>query len=200
MPSSSAIGNGITAHGDDIWVTDFNNDTIWRFNVPSGQFTPFPVPTLAADPYDVTVDANGIVWFTEFQVNQIGKLDPQSGVITETAVPGGPRQIAIAADGTVWFTERFTHAIGRLDPSTNLVTQFPLTTAAGPEGIAAAPDGSLWFAQSNAGNIARITTDGLITEGRRIKGSEPFGITVATNGNPWYAELSANKIAVLQLR
>ena len=100
----------------------------------------------------------------------------------------------------MWFTERFTNAVGRLDPSTSVVTEFPLAPGAGPEGIAAAPDGSLWFTQSNAGNIARITTAGLITEARRINGSEPFGIAVAPAGNPWYAELSANKIAVLQLR
>jgi len=91
-------------------------------------------------------------------------------------------------------TERFTNAVGRLDPSTSVVTEFPLAPDAGPEGIAAAPDGSLWSTQFNAGNIARITTAGLIAEARRIRGSEPFGITVAPDGNPWYAELSANKI------
>ena len=199
MPNTSAIGNGIAAHGDDIWVTDFNNNSIWRFNAPLGTFTQFPIPTAGANPYDVTVDANGIVWFTEAFVNQIGRIDAQSGGITETAVPGPPRQIAIATDGTVWFTERFANAVGSFDPVASQVTEFPLAPDAGPEGIAAAPDGSFWFTQSNAGNIARITTDGLITEARRIKGSEPFGITVAPDGNPWYAELSANKIAVLQL-
>jgi virginiamycin B lyase len=80
------------------------------------------------------------------------------------------------------------------------VTEFPLAAGAGPEGIAAAPDGSAWFTQSNAGNIARITAAGAITEARVVRGSEPFGITVAADGNPWYTELSANKIAVLQLR
>ena len=201
MPNTSAIGNGIAAFGDDIWVTDFNNNSIWRFNAVTGVFTQFAITTSGANPSDVTVDPNGIVWFTEADAKQIGRLDPLSGVITETAVPGGPpRQIAIATDGTVWFTERFTNAVGRLDPSTSVVTEFPLAPGAGPEGIAAAPDGSLWFTQSNDGNIARITTAGLITEARRINGSETFGITVVPAGNPWYAELSANKIAVLQLR
>jgi virginiamycin B lyase len=69
-----------------------------------------------------------------------------------------------------------------------------------PSGIAAAPDGSVWFAQSAAGNVARITAAGVISEGRIVKGSEPSGVTVAPDGSPWYAELSANKIAVLQLK
>jgi virginiamycin B lyase len=83
---------------------------------------------------------------------------------------------------------------------TNAVTAFALPAGGGPEGIAAAPDGSMWFAQSLAGNVARITTTGVITEGKSVKGSEPVGVTVAPDGNPWYAELSADKIAVLQLR
>ena len=73
-------------------------------------------------------------------------------------------------------------------------------TAAQEAGIAAGSDGSIWFTQSVAGNVARITSAGLITEGKSVKGSELFGITVAPNGDPWYAELSANKIATLQLR
>ena len=103
-------------------------------------------------------------------------------------------------DGKIWFTKRFEHTVGFLEPATGAVTPFPLAGSPGPEGIAVAPDGSVWFTQSVAGNIARITADGVITEAKRIKGSEPFGITVAPNGDPWYAELSADKIAVLQLR
>ena len=202
VPNSLANGNGIAAHGDDIWFAAFNTNSIWRYNVTSGQFTEFPLSTQNGSPipFDIAVDANGIVWFTEFGVNQIGRLDPQTGAITETPVPGSPRGIAIATDGTVWFTERFSNAVGRLDPATSQVTEFPLAPGAGPEGIAAAPDGSLWVTQSSAGNIAQITAAGVIAESRSIKGSEPFGITVDPNGNPWFAELSANKIAVLQLR
>jgi streptogramin lyase len=200
MPNSLANGNGIAARGGAIWITDFNNDSIWRYRVSSGQFTQFPVPAPDANPLDVAVDGTGIVWIAEFGAGRIGRLDPQSGVISETVTPGDPREIAVAADGSVWFTERFSNAVGRIDPSTNQVTEFVLTPGAGPEGIAAAPDGSMWFTQSNAGNVARITSDGTITEGRRVKGSEPFGITVAPNGDPWYTELRANKIAVLLLR
>lgn len=197
---TTAVGNGVAARGADIFFTDFNNNNIWRFNATSGTFTQFPIPTVGSDPYDVAVDGNGIVWFTEFQANRIGRLDPSTGVITETVVTGDPRQIAIATDGTVWFTERFANAVGDLDPATSQVSLFPLAVGAGPEGVAAAPDGSVWFTQSAAGNVARITAAGVISEGRVVKGSEPFGVTVAPDGNPWYAELSANKIAELQLK
>jgi streptogramin lyase len=203
VPNSLANGNGIAAHGNDIFFAAFNTRSIWRYSADSGQFTEFLMPTPDASPSDVAVDANGIVWFTDAFTNQIGKLNPATRTITLTPIPdgdvNGPRGIAIATDGKVWFTKRFSHVVGFFDPSTNQVQEFQLATT-GPEGIAAAPDGSVWFTQSVAGNIARITASGVITEGKSVKGSEPFGITIAPNGDPWYAELSADKIATLQLR
>jgi virginiamycin B lyase len=201
-PITTALGNGIAARGNDIWFTDFINNSLWRYNVLSEEFKQFEVPTQGANPYDVAVDDNGIVWFTEFHANQIGRLDPATEVITETAVQGDPRHITIASDGSVWFTERFSHAIGRLDPSNNNeVTEFPLTFGVGPEDIVAAPDGSVWFTQSSAGNVAQITSEGVITEGKSVKGSEPFGITIGPDGQSvWYTMMSANKIARLTPR
>jgi len=197
LPNSSALGGNLAVHGNDVWITDFNNDSLWRYNITSGQFTQFPVP----EPADVAVDSLGRVWFTAPLIGAIGQLDPATGTVTSTAAGGLiPRELAVATDGQIWFTARFTpQGVGRLDPNTNVVTTFPLT-AVGPEGIAASPDGSLWFTQTTKGNIANINNAGVITEGRTVKDSQPFGITVAPNGDPWYTMMSANKIAALQLR
>ncbi|HEY0738468.1 MAG TPA: SMP-30/gluconolactonase/LRE family protein, partial [Herpetosiphonaceae bacterium] len=197
-PRTNVIGNNITAAGDDVWFTDFNNHSVWRYNVPSDQFTEFAVPTPAATPYDVAVAPDGSVWFSELSASAIGRLDPASGIITEMPVTGSPRHIALTADGSVWYTDRFGHAIGRLVPATSQVTVFPLLTpGAGPEDIAATADGNLWFTQFNAGNIARITPAGVITEGKRANDSGPFGIAIGPGQSVWYAQMRANKIAVL---
>jgi len=202
-PNSLANGNGVAAFGNDVYFAAFNTNSIWRYDTVADAFTEFAIPTPGATPFDVAVGPDGSVWFTEFGANQIGRLDPATGLIAETPLPGGPngpRGIAIGVDGKVWFTKRFDDLVGFLDPATNAVTTFPTAAGAGAEGIAAAPDGSAWFAQSVAGDVARITTAGVITEGKSVKGSEPFGVTVAPDGSPWYTELSADKIAQLQLR
>jgi virginiamycin B lyase len=196
MPQSDAVAGNLAVHGNQVWLTDFNGDNLWRYDIGSGQFTQFPV----SQPADVAVDASGTVWFTAPDDPGIGRLNPQTGAVTLTPTDGFPREIAVAADGTIWFTERFVpQAVGRLDPVTNEVTEFPLTSV-GPEGIAASPDGSVWFTQTTKGNIARITDDGGITEAKVVRRSEPFGITVDADGDPWYAMMSANKIAEFQLR
>jgi streptogramin lyase len=207
MPNTSALGGNLAVSATDVWITDFNNDVIWRYHLADGLFTPFAV----SDPGDVAVDVAGNAWFTQpGDVNapgtsNIGRIDAATGGVTLTRTTDGtttvaPRDITVASDGQVWFTARFTpQAVGRLNPTGNSVTLF-LVANTGPSGIAASPDGSVWFTQETKGNAARITNDGVITEGKAVKGSGPFGITVAPNGDPWYTMMAANKIATLQLR
>jgi len=208
MPNTSALGGNLAVSATDVWITDFNNDVVWRYRLSTGLFTSFPV----TDPADVAVDVAGNAWFTQpGDVNApgtstIGRIDAASGTVTTTPTSDGsttvaPRSVAVAADGQVWFTARFTpQAVGRLNPSTGVVTIFLTPTNPGPSGIAAAPDGTVWFTQETNGNAARIDNSGVITEGKAVKGSGPFGITVAANGDPWYAMMAANKVATLQLR
>jgi streptogramin lyase len=207
MPNTSALGGNLAVSATDVWITDFNNDVVWRYQLSTGQFTSFPVP----DPGDVAVDGAGNAWFTQpGDVNApgtstIGRIDAATGAVTTTPTTDGsttvaPRSLTVAADGQVWFTARFPpQAVGRLDPASNSVTLF-LVANTGPSGIAAAPDGTVWFTQETKGNAASITNAGVITEGKVVRGSEPFGITVAANGDPWYTMMAANKIATLQLR
>jgi virginiamycin B lyase len=198
MPNSNALAGRLAVAGEDVWITDFNNNSIWRYQIATGEFTQYLLP--GSLPSDVDVDAAGIVWFAEPDANAIGRLDPSSGVVTHTPTISSPRAIAVATDGQVWFTARFTpQAVGRLNPATGVVTEFPLTNV-GPNFIAASPDGSMWFTQNTKGNIARIGNAGVITEGKVVKGSEPFDITVDAEGDPWYTMMEANKIAEFQLR
>ena len=200
IPNSNAVAGDLAVHGDDIWFTDFNNDSLWRYNITAGQFTQFP---LQIQPSDVAIDSAGSAWFTAPFNNSVNRLNPATGTVESFPVPDGlsPRQITIATDGQIWFTSRFVpQGVGRLNPTTGVVTTFPTPNNPGPEGIAASPDGSIWFTQTTKGNIANIDSSGVITEAKAVKGSEPFGITVAPNGDPWYTMLAANKIATLQLR
>jgi virginiamycin B lyase len=196
MPENDVLAGDLAVHGNHIWITDFNNDSLWRYDVAAGQFTQFPVP----EPADVAVDSGGRVWFTAQLAPGIGELNPATGAVTVTPTERTPRQLTVASDGDIWFTARFVpQGVGELDPDTNNVREFPRVSV-GPEGIAASSDGSVWFTQSTKGNIARITDAGVITESKVVRGSEPFGITVDADGNPWYTMLEANKIATLQLR
>jgi streptogramin lyase len=201
------VGDHLARHGDDLFISDFNAHSIWRYNITNDAFTEFPISNLG--PSSIAVDKDGIVWFSDAVLPNdpslpaqgvIGRLNPANGSVTTFNVEGLPRDVSIATDGAVWFTERFTpQGVGRLDPATGVSRVFAVD--GGPEEIAPAARGSRWFTRTTAGNIARISPDGTITaQSKAVKGSETFGITVATNGNPWFTMMSANKIATFQLR
>ena len=204
-------GDGIAAHGDDVWYANSNTGSIWRYDVPTGNFTEFPT---GSTPSGVAVDAQGIVWFSGTDANgdgQIGRLDPATGAVTATPVAGSrPGHIAVASDGKVWFTDRFSHIVGYLDPSdNNRVRQFAtLTPEAGPQDIAAANGGSMWFAQARVGNVARITPDGTITEaGKAVKDDPRSGLESALgiavrpeDQSVWYTKQAGNQVARLTPR
>lgn len=202
MPDNGALAGQLAVQGDRVWITDFNNDVVWRYTITTGTFDSFA----ASNPADVAVDAAGNAWFTEPQANEdlstnIGRIDAVTGEVTRTVTAAAAVFLAVSpTDGKVWFAARFgTQGVGFLDPADgNSVTFFPVADT-GPAGIAAAADGTVWFTQEITGNVASVTNAGVITEGKAVKGSEPAGITVAPDGDPWYAMREANKIATLQL-
>jgi hypothetical protein len=51
MPNTSALGGNLAVSATDAWITDFNNDVVWRYHLSNGQFTSFPVPTPPTSPW-----------------------------------------------------------------------------------------------------------------------------------------------------
>jgi streptogramin lyase len=96
---------------------------------PSGQQTSFVLPPERL-PTDITVGADGALWFTEFGSGSIGRLTI-SGEYSSCPLPNAsanphPFGITAGPDGAIWFTEREGAAIGRL--SGNCTPQ-PLASA-----------------------------------------------------------------------
>ena len=223
----SVGGQELDAHAGNIWITDFNARSLWRYDIASGGFTEFPIGDGSLfGPSGLVVDAAGRVWFSaDAEQGVIGRLDPtvvdDPGTpapenVTTFDVEGSPNALDIATDGKVWFTDRFNHTVGFLDPvNGNEVLQYPtLTPEAGPQQIAAAADGSMWFTQANVGNAANVTADGVITEAGKAVGDDPnsglenaLGIAVLPDPDGpagpgresvWFTMQAANKIASLK--
>jgi streptogramin lyase len=157
-----------------------------------------------ANPYGIVTGPDGNLWFTEFAANQIARLNPTTGAVTEyggLSPASGPQDITVGPDGNLWFTEYTANQVGRINPTTGLVTEFSagITPGSRPFSITTGPDGNLWFTESAANQIACITTNGFVTEyGYGLtSGSGPFDITKGPDGNLWFTENSANQIGRL---
>lgn len=79
------------------------------------------------------------------------------------------------------------------------IREFVVPTAgSGPNGIAVGPDGNVWFTESSANRIARITTNGVITEFPLSGGADgPAGIATGSDGRLWFCASGSQQIGAM---
>ena len=166
------------------------------------KITEYPIPsTNNVIPFlqGVTTGPDGALWFTESNLNQIGRITP-SGVVTLFPLPAnpwgpaacpnlcGPNSITMGPDNALWFTG--DHEIGRLATS-GVTNIFPTGGSTAEGGITTGPDGALWFTETNsfggANAIGRITTSGTLTE-YALPNSFPTSITAGPDLALWFID------------
>jgi streptogramin lyase len=156
-----------------------------------GTIVEYDIPTPHSLPLSITAGPDGNLWFTENQVNKIGRITPD-GVFTEFPLLAGfPRAIITGPDGLLWFTEGLGGVLGRMNTSGKL---FPLSlgppseqTPPDAQHLTVGPDGNVWITEPGRGNIGRLTPGGEFAE-FPIPGSETLAnyITAGPDGNVWF--------------
>jgi streptogramin lyase len=153
----------------------------WNFDFktlprPSGEatrviYTEYDLPRETIEPHDVIVDNGGMVWFSSFGEQNLGRLDPGTGKVTEFAIaehkPGFPTGLlGLRADGegNLWFGNMYQATIARFDPKTATFKFWPLE---GEENIDAAQinmanpqssgvDGKVWAQNNGFAGVHRL--------------------------------------------
>lgn len=95
-------------------------------------YTTYDLPRPDGAPHDAAVDAQGNVWYSDFNSQFIGKLDPKTGKVVEYPVPlsrtgtvaQGGLQIAFDREGRVYYGNMSQMQIVRLDPKTGKMETF----------------------------------------------------------------------------
>jgi streptogramin lyase len=95
--------------------------------------TEYDLPRPLIEPHDVIVDKAGYAWYTNFGEQNVGRLDPKTGKVTEYPLPdlkpGWPQgSLGLHADqdGNLWIGMMYQGAIGRIDWKTGQVTPYSL--------------------------------------------------------------------------
>jgi virginiamycin B lyase len=160
---------------------------------PPDTIVEYDIPTPHSLPLSITPGPDGNLWFTENQVNKIGRITPD-GVFTEFPLLAGyPRAIITGPDGLLWFTEGLGGVLGRMNTSGKL---FPLSLGPPSENtppdahhLTVGPDGNVWITEPGRGSIARLTPSGVFTE-FPIPGPETNANYITAgpdgNGNVWF--------------
>jgi virginiamycin B lyase len=192
-----------------LWVTERDGNRIARFDLATETWQEYDLSTAggAREPWGLALDTAGNVWFAETAVDQIGKLDAASGIVTEygpLAAGSQPWGVALDAAGNVWFTERAGDQIGKLDPATGIPTEYGvLPPGSHPGGIAAYGD-YVWFAETgtNLLGMFQISKE-VLREFHTMPPYEepliaPEDVTVISGGNPWLTNTGGNGIALFR--
>jgi virginiamycin B lyase len=129
------------------WATLQQAGQIVRINPSDGKTDWFWVPTPASAPTDITVDANGDVWFLEFRGNKLGRIHNEE--FTEYPIPSASRTAGVVGltaspDGAIWFAMVRDHGLGRFKNGEFKFFNLPRLDAR-PIGVAADPVGNIWY-------------------------------------------------------
>jgi len=179
---SNPIGIAIDPIGPNathryIWVADFSRRSVVRYLPDNGTFREYSVYPFS--PWDVALDADGMVWFTAQRPgtdeNIIGMLNPVRSeresaaqsrwALTIIRVPtpnSEVHDIEVDSRGNVWFTEFSDYAskVGKYVPFTNAFSEyFVMTPTAKPQGLALNETGgtvNVWFTEYGGRKIGRL--------------------------------------------
>src|SRR6202035_327139 len=131
---------------------NLSTNPTWNFELktlprPTGAatrviYTEYDLPRETIEPHDVVVDSRGTVWYSSFGEQNLGRLDPKTGAVTEFAIPehkpGFPTGLlGLRSDpqGNLWFGNMYQATIAKFDPKTETFKFWPLE---GDENIDAA--------------------------------------------------------------
>ncbi|GEM_PF-2076394 len=153
----------ISGPGDKMWFSDAGRSAIGAFSPkdPSkvSEYHVFGLRAPTADktsaPGDLTVGADGNIWFADSGRKAIGRMlaaSPHS--VTEFPVPSGspPAGIAAGADGQIWFADGYLGFMAR-DGTGNEVDPRQYSNVID---VAAGPGGKIWFTEKHGGALGSI--------------------------------------------
>jgi len=156
---------------DEVW--DYPLKTLPR---PQGRatrvvITEYDLPRKQIQPHDAIVDSDGMVWFTHFGEQFLGKLDPKSGRVSEYPLPVikpgypiGTLDLETDKAGNLWIAMMYQGSVAKFDKNTETfqtwrVPQQWQTDATQQAFLTPAyshVDGKVWVKNSDRAQILRL--------------------------------------------
>ncbi|MEO4040803.1 hypothetical protein AAFN47_04250 [Hoeflea sp. CAU 1731] len=157
------------------------------------RFTEWVTPTLGQRSRDPIEAEDGSIWWAGQWGNLIGRINPETGEMTEYFLPPGsmPHSVTLDASGNVWYTGNKNGTIGKFDPATEEITVFemPDPEARDPHTAIFDGNGILWFTLQQSNMVGRLDPRSGDIRLVRMKtpGARPYGVKIDAGGSPWIA-------------
>jgi virginiamycin B lyase len=183
--------------------------------------TEYDLPRPTIEPHDVILDKNGMVWYSNFGEQYLGKMDPKTGIHSEVPLPEfkkgfpvGTLDLEIDKGGDMWIGMMFQGAIARFDPNSEKFKFYRMpkeqddsVTQLNMLGLDYQVDGKVWT--NNAGNQELYRVDlasgkfETFTPMKQIAtpGNHTiYGIASDSKNNIWFMEFQDNYIGKIDAK
>jgi virginiamycin B lyase len=156
-----------------------------------GVFSRYQIESARGGPYGVAVTADGAIWATLQNGNQLLRVAIDGTGTTFDLPRGGavPTDIAAGSDGSVWFLQFRLNRIGRFKDGKFSDVEAGQENA-GLSGIAVAPNEDVWFGMMRRASLGRLRNGHIAVFALPRDNARPFSVTVDRDGNVWYADIS----------
>jgi len=201
---------------------NLSSTTAWEYSLkilprPKGRatrvvVTEYALPRPTIEPQDVIVDEHGMVWYSNFGELNFGRLDPQTGKLTEWPLPelkpgypNGMLDLEEDKNGDFWLGLMFQGAVARFDPKTEKLHIYALPAELNDMDaqldfltLGYGVDGKVWTDNGGHREILRLD---LKTEKyevfeplKNLPGYSMYGIDSDSHNNLYFAEFQTNHI------
>ena len=182
----SAVPLRLAAAGGGIWVTEFGNGTVARFDPAT--LTVTCRVTVGNQPEGIATDGT-TVWVVLESPHALAELDGATGKVDarSSCRPTAQPRLALHVDGTVWVADYQGNRLFPVDASTGKVGH-AVTGCAHPQGLDVAA-GKLWVACLGTQEVVAVRLSGTPAVVTRVKvPGDPDG--VHADGGRLYVALS----------
>src|SRR5690349_14403287 len=178
--------------------------------------TEYDLPRPIAMPHDVLVDSDGMVWYSDFGDQFIGKLDPKTGKVTDYPIPVlkkgfplGTLDLQLDKEQNLWVSLMYQGGIAKFDRKTEKFQTYPVpkewqgnhTQQSMVSPSNSNVDGKVWTNNQDTHSIYRldVATGQYENLGEfKIPGENrtinAYGIPSDSQNNLYLLEFGANKI------
>jgi virginiamycin B lyase len=95
--------------------------------------TEYDLPRPGTQPHDVVMDADGMIWYSDFSHQILGEMDPATGKVTDHPIPTlrpdepkGSLDLELDPQGNLWLAMMYQAGIMKFDRKTKKSTVYPV--------------------------------------------------------------------------
>ncbi len=182
--------------------------------------TEYALPRRLIQPHDVVLDEQGMIWFTHFAEQFLGKMDPKTGKVSEYPIPVlkpgypvGTLDLGLDKAGNPWIGMMYQAGIARFDKKTETFTTWSIpkewqtdaTQAGHLDPSFAHVDGKVWVKNSDRSQILRLDVatgqwenlGSFSADGKRLG---VYGIRADSQNNLYLLDFQTSAIGIVDAK